>query len=127
MSTATAEITKQDLDPKDIAYANIFFPDGMNQKLSDADSTKIMQAIKYNRTFGPIGKDEYCLDEITKYEFFVFNRWGQKVFESTSVSNEWDGQFKDEKAPTETYLWVVKYTIFGTEKVQKGSITLVRL
>jgi gliding motility-associated-like protein len=115
--------------PIDIAYANIFFPEGAEKRqraatdtLSDAEKL----AVLYNRTFGPVPLAIYCLDEITKYEFFVYNRWGQKVFESNRVADEWDGTHKDEKAPTETYVWVVKYTIFGIEKVKKGSVTLLR-
>lgn len=114
---------------KDVAYANIFFPEGAEKRqraatdtLSDAEKL----AVLYNRTFGPVPLAIYCLDEITNYEFFVYNRWGQKVFESNRVADEWDGTHNDEKAPTETYVWVVKYTIFGIEKVKKGSVTLLR-
>jgi gliding motility-associated-like protein len=113
---------------KDIVYANIFFPDGaILASRATADTTE--QAINtalYNRTFGPIPQAIYCLDQITDYEFYVFNRWGQLVFESKNVRDEWNGEHNDEKAPTETYMWVTKYTIFGIEKVKKGSVTLLR-
>jgi gliding motility-associated-like protein len=130
-ASASVQVTKEELEPDDIIYANIFFPDGMSQRLdlakSNVDSMLIQNAITYNRTFGPINQEKYCLDNITKYEFYVFNRWGQKVFESTEISKEWDGEHNSEKAPSETYVWIVKYTILGAEKIQKGSVTLIRL
>ncbi|MBK8624466.1 MAG: gliding motility-associated C-terminal domain-containing protein [Saprospiraceae bacterium] len=132
-ATDSSIITKEDFEPADLAYANIFFPDGADlisrSQIPAEDSVAIKQAIttaRYNRTFGPIPLKVYCLDEITNYEFYVFNRWGQLVFESKSVTDEWDGEHKDEKAPTETYMWVTKYTVLGIEKVVKGSVTLLR-
>lgn len=132
-ATDSSIITKEDFEPADLAYANIFFPDGADlisrSQIPAEDSVAIKQAIttaRYNRTFGPIPLKVYCLDEITNYEFYVFNRWGQLVFESKSVTDEWNGEHKDEKAPTETYMWVTKYTVLGIEKVVKGSVTLLR-
>lgn len=125
--TASSEIGASDINA-DIQYANIFFPEGaVTVREAFADTTENHRlTARYNRTFGPIPLDVYCLDKITNYEFYVFNRWGQLVFESNRVSDEWDGEHNDQKAPTETYMWVVKYTIFGVEKVKKGSVTLLR-
>ncbi|MBK6499572.1 MAG: gliding motility-associated C-terminal domain-containing protein [Saprospiraceae bacterium] len=122
-------ITDKDFEPQDLVYANVFYPDGLNIKAvsTPEDSTKFKQARQYDLTFGPVNKPEYCIENITKYEFFVYNRFGQLVFESDNVLNEWDGTFKGELAPSETYLWVVRYTVLGAEKVLKGSITLLRI
>ncbi|HMT53164.1 MAG TPA: gliding motility-associated C-terminal domain-containing protein [Saprospiraceae bacterium] len=122
-------ITDKDFEPQDLVYANVFYPDGLNIKAvsTPEDSTKFKQARQYDLTFGPVNKPEYCIENITKYEFYVYNRFGQLVFESDNVLNEWDGTFKGELAPSETYLWVVRYTVLGAEKVLKGSITLLRI
>lgn len=121
--TASAE-----LDVPDIDYANVFFPDGIGARfeLETKEDTLSKEAHVLNRSFGPINKEEYCLDEITNYEFYVFNRWGQQVFETKDINVEWDGTNGDRKWQSETYVWVVKYNIFGFEKTQKGDVTLIR-
>ena len=59
--------------------------------------------------------------------FTIWNRWGQKVFESNNIKEEWDGMIKDQKAQGDTYVWVAKYTIFGFTKTVKGDVTMIRL
>lgn len=119
-------ITISEVQPKDIVYANLFFPTGVGLESQTKDTMGLADAIKYNRTFGPVNKPEFCLSAITKYELYVYNRWGQLLFESDNVAKEWDGTNKGDEAPTETYLYVARYTIFGVEKVKKGSIQLIR-
>lgn len=72
-------ITDKDFEPQDLVYANVFYPDGLNIKAvsTPEDSTKFKQARQYDLTFGPVNKPEYCIENITKYEFFVYNRFGQ--------------------------------------------------
>lgn len=121
--TASAE-----LDVPDIDYANVFFPDGIGAtfKLETKDDTLSKEAHILNRSFGPINLPKYCLEDITNYEFYIFNRWGQQVFESKDIDDEWDGTNGDRKWQSDTYVWVVKYKIFGFEKTQKGDVTLIR-
>lgn len=128
-ATNSIQILLEDFGRKDLVYANVFYPDGLGIKTvtDQADTTRFKQAREFDLTFGPVNKPEYCIKSITKYEFFVYNRFGQLVFESDNVLNEWDGTFKGELAPSETYLWVVRYTVLGAEKVLKGSITLLRI
>ena len=40
--------------------------------------------------------------------FRVFNRWGQLVFETKSLGNGWNGMFKGEKQPIDTYTWTAE-------------------
>lgn len=114
-------ITDKDFEPQDLVYANVFYPDGLNIKAvsTPEDSTKFKQARQYDLTFGPVNKPEFCIENITKYEFYVYNRFGQLVFESDNVLNEWDGTFKGELAPSETYLWVVRYTGAWSKKFKR--------
>lgn len=112
------------LEIPDISYPHVFFPDGLTKTMLDSAATV---AHMLNRTFGPIYKKEYCIDDIKNYEFYIFNRWGQKVFESKDIKNEWSGEFNEKKSPADTYIWTVKYTIFGFEKKQKGDMTMIRL
>lgn len=125
-SIATAELNIP--DSTDIDYANVFFPDGIGAtfELKTKEDTMSKEAHVLNRSFGPINLPIYCLEEITDYEFYIFNRWGQQVFESKDIKSEWDGTNGDRKWQSDTYVWVVKYKIFGFEKTQKGDVTLIR-
>lgn len=58
----------------------------------------------------------------------VFNRWGEKVFESDrATQNGWDGSFRSEPAPTGEYSYIAEVTYLnGRKVVKKGAVTLVR-
>lgn len=40
--------------------------------------------------------------------FWVFNRWGQLMFETTDPSQNWDGRFRGAPQPVETYVWIAE-------------------
>jgi hypothetical protein len=117
------------LDAPDIAYAHVFFPEGTGYRFQGGSKSDTLtyESLQLNRSFGPINKPEFCLNGIDNYEFYIFNRWGQEVFFSTDYTVEWDGTLDDKKAQGDTYVWVVKYTIFGFDKKLKGDVTLIRL
>jgi gliding motility-associated-like protein len=57
----------------------------------------------------------------------VFNRWGEKVFESNSQNIGWNGYYKGELQLPGVYVYVVDVTyIDGVNEIKKGSVTLIR-
>ncbi len=57
----------------------------------------------------------------------IFNRWGEKVFESDDQSLGWDGTFKGELQPPGVYVYIVDMVYLNAEKRSKqGSVTLIR-
>lgn len=57
----------------------------------------------------------------------VYNRWGQKVFETNRLDDAWDGTYKGEPQPAETYGFYLRAICpGGTEMVRKGNVTLLR-
>ena len=59
--------------------------------------------------------------------FKVFDRFGQCVFKSQSVSDGWDGTFKGQNAELGTYFWELSFIdISGKTSVKKGDVTLIR-
>jgi gliding motility-associated-like protein len=64
---------------------------------------------------------------IGKMRFLIYNRLGQKVFESNSLKFGWDGKFNGVLQPMDVYAYVldVEYTD-GTRTTKKGDITLIR-
>ncbi len=64
---------------------------------------------------------------IAQMDFCVFDRWGNKVFESQNPNQGWDGTFKGQPMSMATYMWFVKATLIdGTSIEKKGNVTLVR-
>lgn len=63
------------------------------------------------------------------YEFIIYNRWGDRVFETNDINACWDGKTKDGKAyPAGTYFAIYRFTrIDGSEENEiSGTITLLR-
>lgn len=60
--------------------------------------------------------------------FQVFNRFGQKMFESTNWMSKWDGTFNGAPQSTGTYVWYLRYNNIETGKKveQKGYSVLIR-
>lgn len=64
---------------------------------------------------------------IQEVVFRVFDRWGEMVFESTSMSNGWDGIFKGRKCDPDVYDYYLKVIcIDGQENIIKGNVTLLK-
>ncbi len=59
--------------------------------------------------------------------FAVYNRWGEKVFETTDINKGWDGNIKGEKADQGVYVYRLKVICFTGEIFEKsGNVTLIR-
>ncbi|HSY77725.1 MAG TPA: gliding motility-associated C-terminal domain-containing protein, partial [Bacteroidia bacterium] len=66
-------------------------------------------------------------DCIKTMDFVVFDRWGNKVFESMDVSNGWDGKYNGQPMNAGTYVYYLHaLNIYNADFTQKGNITLVR-
>jgi gliding motility-associated-like protein len=65
---------------------------------------------------------------IKSFNLQIFNRWGEVVFESESITNLWDGSFKGERIKnTDVYVYQVKATGLNNKPLpeENGSVTLV--
>ncbi len=59
--------------------------------------------------------------------FTIFNRYGKKMFETSSISEGWDGTFNGTKQPMDTYVWTVEgLDKYGFYISTRGSVTLIR-
>ncbi len=67
-------------------------------------------------------------DEFIKFEFLIFNRWGQLVFETNEVNFIWKGDYKGDETETNTYVWKLKAQFKETtEIIQKtGTVTILK-
>ncbi|PWU04911.1 MAG: hypothetical protein C5B52_00575 [Bacteroidetes bacterium] len=64
---------------------------------------------------------------IEKYRLMIFNRFGEKVFESNSPANGWDGKYMGKVQSTGTFIYFCDYFDFVLKKqiLLKNSVTLI--
>ncbi|HEY6504005.1 MAG TPA: PKD domain-containing protein [Chitinophagaceae bacterium] len=64
---------------------------------------------------------------IAKMRFIIWNRWGQKVFETNDWHQGWNGRVKGVVQPMDVYAYTLDVEFFdGTKATKKGDITLIR-
>jgi gliding motility-associated-like protein len=61
------------------------------------------------------------------FDLKVFDRWGEKVYESEDETTGWDGSYKGAKEPSGIYTYEATIvSINGESANKKGSLTLIR-
>lgn len=68
----------------------------------------------------------------TGFQVFIYNRWGEMVYQSDKLDFHWDGTYKGDKShllPAGTYTYVIKYvgelTTAGQQEL-RGGVMLLR-
>ncbi len=78
-----------------------------------------------NDEFKPVQR----YDLVKTYRLFIYNRWGQLIFEASDINTGWDGTFKGQPAEQGTYVYKIVYTASSTGNEPQsiaGNVTLVR-
>lgn len=82
--------------------------------------------------FSPNGDGENDIlyvegNTIDEMELVIYNRWGEKVFESFDQNEGWNGYYNDELLEPDVYGYYLKILCFnGDEFFKKGNINLIR-
>ena len=50
-------------------------------------------------------------NSLSEFKFYIFNRWGEKIFESNDLHTGWDGKIKGVKAEDAVYSYRIIYRI----------------
>ncbi len=103
--SATATVQVSVISDKQLFAPNAFTPNGDGQ--NDKWLVSAAGAIYFNAS--------------------VFNRWGEKVFESNNVNEGWDGTYRGKNSYAGVYSYVVTVTfIDGENRKLIGGVTLIR-
>ncbi|WP_198661628.1 PKD domain-containing protein [Lewinella sp. IMCC34183] len=63
----------------------------------------------------------------TDYVLRIWNRWGERIFETTDFTAGWDGTYQGSNSPAGGYLWDVTFTnAEGEPEAFKGGLVLIR-
>lgn len=74
-----------------------------------------------NETFKAYG------NHVKTFNMMVYNRWGEKLFESDNISKGWDGSFKGQAMLVDIYVYKITATFLDGRTIErKGSFKLVR-
>ncbi|MDG2226525.1 MAG: gliding motility-associated C-terminal domain-containing protein [Flavobacteriales bacterium] len=64
---------------------------------------------------------------IESFTLMIYNRYGEKVFETNDLANGWDGTYKGELQNTGVFAYYLEYEyVNGDKNSLKGNITLVK-
>jgi gliding motility-associated-like protein len=83
-----------------------------------------------NNTHNEVYHPVFYGDDLTLYEFIIYDRWGTKVFETTDPTASWNGTYLDGSsiAPDGSYSWKLTYrgTVDPIIHATNGSVVLLR-
>ena len=120
-------------DPNVDSYRVIAISNDSLESRSNTISVEKPYALYAPTAFSPDGdgiNDYFNIvgQGLTDYIIEIYNRWGQMVFKSTALDNQWDGKFQQKNSPPGTYVYKIKTTDFGTELklIKSGTVSLVR-
>lgn len=69
----------------------------------------------------------YTAEPIGSGELWIFDRWGELLYETTNITNGWDGTYKGKPMSMGVYVYRYNITLIdGKNLVGKGDITLLR-
>ena len=103
--SATATVTITVFTVNKIIIPNAFSPDGDGQ----------------NDVFRPSGTN------IAEAELIIYNRWGNKVFSSTTFGEGWDGTHNGRPVDVAVFVYYLNVTFNdGKTELFKGNVTVVR-
>lgn len=97
---------------------------------SDAVLVKVLKSLEIPNAFSPNGDGVHDLWEVRYLDSYpgttveVFNRYGQKVFESRGYTKPWDGTLNGKVLPVGTYYYIIDPK--NGRKPSTGFVDLIR-
>lgn len=80
---------------------------------------------EYNQVFEPVFSPGYLPSD---YNFLIFNRWGEILFESNDPETGWDGTYDGRLVPVGTYTYqlILQSTDDAETVVYRGHVNVIR-
>jgi gliding motility-associated-like protein len=64
---------------------------------------------------------------VKDYHIQIYNRWGERIFESRDKKEGFNGEFKSVESKLDVYFYIINYAGWdGEAKTKKGNFTLLR-
>ncbi|HEY0741983.1 MAG TPA: T9SS type B sorting domain-containing protein [Chryseosolibacter sp.] len=126
--------TEEDLLHQALVYviiANAVQP-GITASVSNRITIIKNPNLFYPRAFTPNGDELNDIFNvygqfIDEFEMSIFNRWGELMYTTTSITEGWDGNFKGREMPEGTYTFIVRIQDRAGRNIKEsGSVLLLR-
>lgn len=109
---ATDTIAVKVIDPETLDCDNIFLPNAFTPYNTQGR----------NDRFGI--SNPFAVRDFLSFE--VFDRWGGKVFSAVDQFDSWDGFFNGQSVNPGMYLYRLRYSCKGNERVKSGNLMLLK-
>ena len=65
---------------------------------------------------------------VRDFNMVIFDRWGEKVFESNDINITWDGSYKGKALDNATFVYYLKITLLNTDSPisKKGNVSIIK-
>ena len=68
---------------------------------------------------------------VEDYEMYIYNRWGELIYKSSSMFDDWNGTYKGNNVQMDVYVYKIYYTVNHPDgnprkETKVGTVTLVR-
>lgn len=107
-------------------------PNHCGDKDAQKEVTTRPEQIFVPNAFTPNGDSKNDIFKIEGYliqsmRLYIFNQWGQKIFETADMNAGWDGKQNGQYQPSGVYVFVAEITLKdGSKTIKKGSVNLIR-
>ncbi|MFK7773260.1 MAG: T9SS type B sorting domain-containing protein [Saprospiraceae bacterium] len=118
-----------------VANANVTLANGAIESIESTSNTTCVEqltSIIAPNAFAPQGinqifKPFVIFGETVDYQFMVFNRWGELLFETKDINQGWNGKYKGVIQPMGAYVFQVRVKQTNGRVVEEGGVfTLLR-
>jgi gliding motility-associated-like protein len=116
-----------------VANANVTLPNGAIEPIESASNTTCVEqlaSIVAPNAFAPQGinqifKPLVIFGETVDYQFRVYNRWGELIFETKDVDQGWNGKYKGTVQPMGAYIFQARITQSSGRVVEEGGVFML--
>jgi gliding motility-associated-like protein len=116
-----------------VANADVTLPNGAITSIESTSNTACVEqltSIIAPNAFAPQGRNQIfkpfvIFGETVAYQFTVFNRWGELLFETQDLDQGWNGKYKGVIQPMGAYVFQVKITQVSGRIVEEGGVFML--
>lgn len=80
---------------------------------------------EHNTSWGPVFTSGYSVDH---FQLYIFNRWGNTIWESHDPAAVWDGTYNGQTVLDGVYTWLIRFDLLNTDEKREihGHVTIIR-
>lgn len=120
-----------------VFYYKILAVESASSRFQDQSESNTIKIVKEPTSYIPnafapdgvnkIFKPVCVYVDADSYDFKIYNRWGELLFQTKDVQTGWDGDFNGKPAPQGVYTYVITYKLDEKKSVVKrGTVLLMR-